>query len=189
MLTSGESDNFWHSCSVLAPCLTHTASAACPFQPIWTTKSLCGNLFSSNLDKSHPIPLTLILSVSLIKYFPPQIALLRLLHLCHIQCELLLLAFIKPSLMPGFASAAHVRFLRCVLSLGQSLDSSRHTSKWSSGESATQSGAGGFFHAPPGWHLRKIKGRAFGAHDKRGTLNECEVQGMKKLWSDWPTSS
>lgn len=141
MLTTGESDHFWHLCSVLAPCLTRTASASCPLQPICTTKSLCGNLFSSNLDKCHPIPLTFILSVSLIKSLPPQTALLRLPHLCHIHCELLLLAFISPSLMPGFASAAHFRFLRCVLPLRQSLDSSRHKSKWSSGESATQSGA------------------------------------------------
>lgn len=54
MFTRGEPDNFQHLCSVLAPCLTHSASAACPFQPICTTKSLCGNLFSSNLDKRIP---------------------------------------------------------------------------------------------------------------------------------------
>lgn len=84
MLTSGQSDNFQYLCSVLAPCLTLTTSAACLFQPLCTTKSLCGNLFSSNLNKCHPIPLTFILSVSLIKSLP-QTALLSLPHLCHIQ--------------------------------------------------------------------------------------------------------
>lgn len=56
------SDHPLRLCSVLAHCLADAVSAACPFQPICTTKPLCGNLFSSDLDKRHHVLLIFILS-------------------------------------------------------------------------------------------------------------------------------
>lgn len=115
-------------------------------------------------------------SIALITSSPPQAALP---HLCCIQCEPLLLAFkachpsvgVRHSPVPGFASAAHFTFLSSML-LSWPEPRASHMSKWSSGDSITQVlwhlGLVGSSHAPPGLHLKKIKGRAFGAHEAKG---------------------
>lgn len=181
MLTSRDSDHSLHLCSVLARCLTHAASAACPFQPICTTKPLHGNLFSSDLDKRHPFPLIFILSEYRFDHassspsssprIPPSVP-----HppWAASPCFQSLSSLSRRQAFPDarFCICCPFQVSQTYASLGQSLDSSRHMSTWSSGDGVTQVlwrlGLVGSFPAPPGLRLKKIKGTAFGAHAAKG---------------------